>query len=132
MLLSMLMANNIVWQKDLNSALELAKKENRLLMVMIEREDCKWCKKMRYHTLSNDAVVEKLKPFVSIRVAQEAKAVTKQLPKSQGVPTIFFMYPDKKVIETAVGYFDVEDFLSFFVSIERKVGQKAEQAPFNK
>ncbi|QOR61466.1 thioredoxin family protein [Sulfurovum sp. ST-21] len=124
MLLGMLIADDIVWQKDLDSALELAKKENRLLMVMVEGEHCRWCKKMRYRTLSNDAVVAKLKPFVNIRVMQEDKAVMKELPKIQGVPTIFFMYPDKEVIETAVGYFNVADFLSFFVSVDRKVRQK--------
>ena len=122
MMLSVISADDIVWQSDLESARKLAKKEHRLMMIMVEGEHCRWCKKMRYRTLGDEKVIAKLASFVNVRVDQEDTKATALLPKIEGVPTIFFMSPDQKVLETAMGYYDVDDFLSFFVSFkaERK------------
>jgi uncharacterized protein YyaL (SSP411 family) len=119
----LLFAVDIVWQKDLQHAFEVAQRENRLLMVFVEGEHCRWCKKMRYRTLEDERVVRKLSRFVNVRVDEADKEAMKDLPAIQGVPTIFFLYPNKEVIETAMGYYRTDDFLSFFKGIEQKVWQ---------
>jgi len=43
------------------------------------------------------------------------------LPPIQGVPTIFFMKEDKAVLEEIVGYFNIEDFLSYIDDVEKKI-----------
>jgi uncharacterized protein YyaL (SSP411 family) len=120
---TMLFAGDIVWQKDLAHAFEVAKKENRLLMVFVEGEHCRWCKKMRYRTLDDERVIEKLGHYVNVRVDEADKEAMKELPAIQGVPTIFFLYPNKELVETAMGYYKADDFLSFFKGIEQKVWQ---------
>ena len=120
---TLLQAGDILWQKDLQHAFETARKENRLLMVMVEGEHCRWCKKMRYRTLDDEKVSRKLENFVNVRVDEADKKSMKVLPPVKGVPTIFFLYPDGKVIETATGYYGVDDFLSFFKAVEQKVWQ---------
>ncbi len=118
---SLLSASDIVWQKDLAQALQQARQEHKLVMVMVEGKHCRWCKKMRYRTLSNESVTQKLSSYINVRVDEQDKKAMSMLPSIRGVPTIFFLYPDKKVIESVEGYYNVEDFLSFFKEIEQKV-----------
>ncbi len=120
LMFSTLFGADIVWQKNLKTALESAGKTHKLVMVMVEGKHCRWCKKMRYRTLSDSRVVEALqKGYVSVRVDEEDSATMAELPAVNGVPTIFFMTPDKTLLDTSIGYYGVEDFLSFFPEVER-------------
>jgi uncharacterized protein YyaL (SSP411 family) len=119
--LTVLLSADITWQKDINTAFELAKKENKTLMVFVEAENCRWCKKLKHRTLSDEKVAKKVENFVSVKVFRENKEDVKDLPIIQGAPTVFFMTADKKVLETALGYYDVDDFLSFIDDVEKKV-----------
>ncbi|BAF71450.1 thioredoxin family protein [Sulfurovum sp. NBC37-1] len=111
---------DIDWQKDLSSAFAKAAKEHKVVMVMVEGEHCKWCKKMRYRTLGDEGVEKKLSNYVTVRVMEEDEKAVKTLPEIDGVPTIFFMNADKEVIQKLVGYYDVDDFLSFITTVEEK------------
>ena len=111
---------DIDWQKDLASAFAKAKQEHKVVMVMVEGEHCKWCKKMRYRTLGDESVEKKLENYVNIRVMDEDEKAVNTLPNIDGVPTIFFMDGDKKVIQKLVGYYDVDDFMSFLRTVEEK------------
>ena len=108
------------WVKDINIALETAKKEHKNVMVMVEGEHCRWCKKMKGRTLTDDAVEKRLKNFIVVKVMREDGNAMAKLPPVEGVPTIFFMKEDKAIIEKVVGYFNVEDFISFINDVEKK------------
>jgi len=108
------------WVKGLDAAFTLAKKEHKNVMVFVEGENCRWCKKMKYRTLSDDAVEKRLKKFVTVKVMREDPKAMSVLPQVKGVPTIFFMNENKAVIEEVVGYFDVEDFISYINDVENK------------
>jgi thioredoxin-related protein len=89
-------------------------------MVMAEGEHCRWCKKMKYRTLGDEKVEKRLAPFVTVKVMEDDDKAVKELPKIDGVPTIFFMTADKKLLESVVGYYKVDDFISFINSVEQK------------
>ena len=108
------------WVKDIDTALELAKKEHKNVMVMVEGEHCRWCKKMKGRTLTDDAVEKRLKNYVVVKVMREDGNAMAKLPPVQGVPTIFFMKPDKTIIQEVMGYFNVEDFISYINDVEKK------------
>jgi len=108
------------WVKDINTALETAKKEHKNVMVMVEGEHCRWCKKMKGRTLTDDAVEKRLENFVVVKVFREDGSAMAKLPPIEGVPTIFFMKEDKAIIEKVVGYFNVEDFISYINDVEKK------------
>ena len=112
---------DIDWQKDIPSALSLAKQENKMLMVFVEGENCRWCKKMKYGTLGDEKVEQRLQAFIVVKVMQENREAVKHLPVIDGVPTIFFINSDKKLLQDVVGYFDVDDFISYIDSVEKKV-----------
>jgi len=109
------------WVKDIDTALELAKKEHKTIMVMVEGEHCRWCKKMKGRTLSDDAVEKRLEKFIVVKVMRENGNAMAKLPPVRGVPTIFFMKADKAIIEEIIGYFNVEDFISYINDVEKKV-----------
>jgi thioredoxin-related protein len=112
------------WVKDLDKAVSLAKKENKNIMVMVESEDCRWCKKMKKNTLSDNNVKKRLKDFIVVKVMREDENKMKYLPKVDGVPTIFFMKNSKELIEDVIGYFNVEDFISYISDVEKKVAKQ--------
>jgi len=115
-----LFAEDTVWLKDINTAFEMAKKEQRTVMVFVESENCRWCKKMKHRTLGDENVQKKLKSYITVKVMRENEDDVKDLPIIHGVPSIFFMTPEKEVIESVVGYFNVEDFLSYISDVEKK------------
>lgn len=115
-----LFAEEIDWVKDINSAFEMAKKEQRTVMVLVEGENCRWCKKMKHGTLGDENIQQKLKSYITVKVMRENEDDIKDLPIIHGVPSIFFMTPEKEVIESVVGYFNVEDFLSYISDVEKK------------
>ncbi len=117
-------ANELVWQKDIATAFEKAKKENKIVMVMVEGKHCRWCKKMKYRTLSDDSVLKRLESYIVVKVMREDANAVKDLPEINGVPTIFFMKENKKVLKSVVGYYDVYDFTSYINDIEQKVPPK--------
>ncbi len=116
-----LFAGEIVWLKDINTAFDMAEKEQRTVMVLVEGENCRWCKKMKHRTLGDENVQKKLKSYITVKVMRENEDDVKDLPIIYGVPSIFFMTPEKEVIESVVGYFNVEDFLSYIFDVEKKI-----------
>ena len=115
-----LFAGEIVWIKDINSAFELAKKEQKTVMVLVEGENCRWCVKMKERTLADENVQKKLESYITVKVMREDDDAVKDLPIINGVPSVFFMTPKKEVLESVIGYFNVEDFLSYISDVEKK------------
>ncbi|MEA3418994.1 MAG: thioredoxin family protein [Campylobacterota bacterium] len=115
-----LFAEDLNWEKDLNTAFAKAAKEKRPIMVMVEGEHCRWCKKMEHRTLEDDVVSKRLEKYVLVKIDREGKDA-KQLPAVKYVPTIFFMSPEKKIRERVTGYFNVLDFKSWIDDAEAAV-----------
>ena len=109
----------VEWVKDFDTAMQSAAKTKKTVMVMIVSQTCRWCKKMKHRTLEDERVERKLKQFIAVQVLRDDVYVMKQLPKVHGVPTIFFVRPDGCVVQEVVGYFNVEDFLSYIADVEK-------------
>jgi len=121
LLLSACLNADIIWQKDIPTALQLAQKEHKLVMVFVEGETCRWCKKMKHRTLSDESVDKRLQAYIAVKVFRENKNDIKDLPEIQGVPSIFFMTAEQKILESVIGYYNVEDFISYINDVEKKV-----------
>ena len=117
MLSSILFA--LEWEKDLDTALKTAQKEHKNIMVMVESTHCRWCKKMKNRTLSDETIEKRLKQFVLVKVMKSDGNAMAKLPPVKGVPTIFFMKEDKEILEDVVGYFNVLDFNSYIDDVEK-------------
>ena len=109
------------WVKDLDTALATAQKEHKNIMVMVEGEHCRWCKKMKGRTLSDENVEKRLEKFVVVKVMREDGTAMAKLPPVDGVPTIFFMKPNKVVIQEILGYEDVSDFNATLNMVDKRL-----------
>lgn len=110
---------SLEWVKDIDTAFTVAKKEHKNVMVFVEGENCRWCKKMKGRTLSDESVEKRLEKFVVVKVMREDPKSMAVLPDIKGVPTTFFMNADKKVLESAIGYWNVEDFIAYINDVEK-------------
>ncbi len=111
---------SIEWSKDLETAFSVAKKEHKNIMVLVEGENCRWCKKLKHRTLSDEAVEKRLEKFVTVKVMREDAFAMSELPEVKGAPTIFFMNEDRVISDEILGYIDVEDFIYYINDIEKK------------
>lgn len=111
---------SVEWSKDLETAFTLAKKEHKNIMVLVEGENCRWCKKLKHRTLTDEEVEKRLEKFVTVKVMREDPSAMSVLPEVKGVPTIFFMNEDKVISDEILGYVDVEDLIIYINDIEKK------------
>jgi thioredoxin-related protein len=111
---------SVEWSKDLDTAFATAKKEHKNIMVLVESKNCRWCKKLKHRTLSDEAVEKRLEKFVTVKVMREDAFAMSELPEVKGVPTIFFMNEDRVISDEILGYVDVEDFIYYINDIEKK------------
>ena len=108
----------IPWEKDLATAFEKSKKENKPLMIMAVSEGCVWCKKMKQKTLSNPKVAKRLKKYILVMADRETPNEREQLPPFKHVPIIFFMSPKKENLDNMRGYFAPDDFIAYLNDFE--------------
>ena len=111
---------SIEWVRDLDTAFALAKKEHKNIMVLVEGENCRWCKKFKHRTLADEDVEKRLEKFIVVKVMREDPSATAVLPPIEGVPTVFFMNENKTVTETILGYHNVRKFSAALDSVEKK------------
>jgi len=114
---------SLEWITDLNQAFEIAQKEHKTVMVMVESQTCRWCKKMKHYTLGDAKIEKRLENYVLAKVMRDDTKAVAMLPEVRGVPTIFFMTAEKKVIESVIGYFNVLDFNAYINDVEVKTIQ---------
>ena len=107
------------WAKNMDTALASAQKEHKNVMVMVEGEHCRWCKKMKGRTLSDENVEKRLEKYVLVKVMRDDGHAMAKLPPVEGVPTIFFMKSNKSVIQEVLGYEDVADFNATLNDVEK-------------
>jgi thioredoxin-related protein len=108
----------IPWEEDISKAFVRAKAEHKNVMIMAVSEGCTWCKKMKKNTLSNEKVAKVLKNYILVQADRETPSEREQLPPFKHVPIIFFMTPQKEVIDNLRGYFAPEDFLEYITELE--------------
>lgn len=101
------------YSRDYNSALEIAKKENKMIMLLVVADYCPWCKKFERKTLKNKDISSMVdKNFIAV-VIDKNKDKGKY-PKEYNtplIPTTYFINPNtQKSIHKAVAYMKKKDF----------------------
>ncbi len=116
---SMIMIAGLQWHSDINRAYTIAAKENKHVIVMVANEYCPWCRKMKEQTFTDTRIKEKLEKYTLVIMKHTDKSVFKHIPAFNGiVPSLFFMYPKRELIDKVVGYFSADDLLEYINDIE--------------
>ncbi len=106
-----------------NEGLTLAEKENKYVLIYFYTDWCSWCKKMDREVYSDKEIIKTMSQnFVSIRINTEAeskvvengKEITERelakLYQVSGVPAIWFLESDRKIITPLIGYVPPQRF----------------------
>jgi thioredoxin-related protein len=103
-------AKKIGAQTNYATAISKAQKENKILVMVIVHEHCRWCGRLIDRTLSEESVKKELKNYVTLIVDHDG--TYPNVFKEDLFPAIFYIdAKSQKSIYTGVGYVDPEGFL---------------------
>lgn len=104
-------AELIDWQRDFEKAKEIAKSENKPMMIDFYTDWCGWCKKLDSDTYSNKEVAELAKEFICVKInAEQQQKLAKEFGVS-GFPYIVFLTAQGSQLSNVPGYLPPERFL---------------------
>lgn len=105
-------------------ALEKAKIENRVILIKLTRDNCRFCKKMDLNVFSDKKVVEILeKDFtvIEINILKEPLPLGLQIGMT---PTFIFVNKNEKVMAKIPGAWNKNDFLEILKEAVKNRGDK--------
>ncbi len=119
--ISLLNANGVEWRDSIKVGLEVAKKENKILMIFVEAHNCPWCKKMLTTTLSDKDVVRNLnRDYISVKIDADSKEGKEYFSSLAITPTTYFVTANKEYLESIEGFNDIEFFFWSMAKAEKK------------
>ena len=101
------------YMRDYDSALKVAKEQNKPIMMLVVTAYCPWCKKFERKTLSSTMIRELVKKdFIALVI--DKRADEGKYPKefkSPLVPTVYFIDPStQKPLYESLGYMKKKPF----------------------
>jgi len=107
------------WVYSLPKAKELAKKENKIIMVMVSQKGCEACEYMDEVAFENEELVEFIENFF-IPVKLDIKMANDNGLKAFGTPTFYFLDKNGKKIKRAlVGAGSAKAFLEKLKQVKK-------------
>jgi len=108
-----LFSKNINYLNNYEEALKNAKKENKLLYVLITSPSCQWCRKFESTTLKNTLIQDRLnEEFITLHLSLGRDNIDKKF-KTSPVPRHYFTDTSGEILYSALGYRDQALFDSF-------------------
>ena len=113
---------DIDFKIDFEEAIEIGQIENKPTMVLITSKRCKWCKKLKTRTLSNDKIINRLNDkFTVVEVRRKQDDYPHKKLRARAVPTTYFVdFQGKPFMRPIIGYWNTENFSSYLDKAERK------------
>ena len=127
--------NPVDWHAWNNESLELAKKENKLLLISIGYSSCHWCHVMEQESFENDSVAAIMnKNFINIKVDREERPDIDQvymnavqlMTGSGGWPLNCIALPDGRPVWGGT-YFPKENWISALEQLSSMYREKPEE-----
>lgn len=112
-LASSLLASEIKWAKDYESAIKDATSQNKPVLFVLSRHSCKYCVILEETTFSDDRVIKVLESdFISVTSYTDENDYTPRELWRPGTPSIWFLKPDgEPMFQPIMGAVDAENFL---------------------
>jgi thioredoxin-related protein len=106
---SSLYAQGVNW-RSWESGLDEAKRTNKMIMIDVIRDNCRFCIKMDKNVFANEKMAAYIeKSFIPVKVNLSQREAPMSL-KVEMTPTFFFFTADQKLIKKIVGSWDQKDF----------------------
>ena len=98
-----LLSADIRWAEDLDDALEIAQKEDKIVMMMFSMRGCRACRFMERKVYAEPKVTKAFnKDFIGVHIDVKEDFVPKGYDYF-ATPTLFFIDKDKKLLDKQVG-----------------------------
>lgn len=117
----------VAWEKDLATAVQIAKQQRQLVLADFYAEWCGPCKKMEKETYADPRVIARLKHYVSVKIdiEQDQSNARKYEGNAarysgKGIPATMVMDSKGKVLAQAHGYLSAEKLLALLDSVPTK------------
>lgn len=111
---------------ELKDSLLQAKREHKPLMVYVEANACQYCDKMKRQTINTASVQRNMDGFIFTVTNKEDDEAKRYLPSTRYTPTVYFISPQFKVVNTVKGYLGKEDFNLWIDDTKAKLGMGGE------
>ena len=95
-----------------NDGLNLAKEQNKPIMIHFTADWCGWCKKLDTETYTDNRVIGELDNFVCTKVDIDENKQIANRYNVAGIPTIVFIDVEEDEIHRIVGYRGPDEFLN--------------------
>ena len=110
-------------ESDYATAIAKAKKEKKMLVMVIVKEDCRWCERLINRTLSDESVKKELENYITLIIDKDADFPTTFTEDL--FPSIFYIDDaSEKSVYGNVGYVGTKCFfndLNDAVSIRKEL-----------
>ncbi len=105
-----LFADSIQWM-DYNKALKIAKKQDKVIMLMLGRESCGACKYMKTVVFEDKSIIKEInKKYLAVYIELDFDDVPNDL-EYFGTPTFYFLEKNEKSIYRIDGGKNVPSFM---------------------
>jgi thiol:disulfide interchange protein len=106
-------ASNMGYYRDYDTALVQAKKENKVLMLVVVGDYCPWCRKFERKTLQREAVALNIQQnFISVIVDRNLDK--QSYPKkyyAPRIPSVYFIEPKQEMqVFESLGYVQQDEY----------------------
>ena len=113
------------WVYDETEGLEMAKREDKLVMLDFYASWCAACKELDHKTYADPAVAAKLANYVNIKLdftrsSETTEALTEKY-EIPGLPVVIFMDAEGRVLKRFTGFVGPEEMLRILNDLENKV-----------
>lgn len=106
-------ASSINWEKDYETAVNKAKKQNKSIFVMVSSPTCPECNYMKKNVFTKTEVKNFInKNFISYQFDISDPDIPKQM-QFWGIPRFYFSHDGENVYNKTMGGMKVDRFMSF-------------------
>jgi len=117
-----LSASEVDWEKDFQSGMEKAKKQNKPVLFVFSRHSCRYCVVLDETTFEDKRVGQALKKdFVSIISYTDENDYTPKELWRPGTPALWFLLPNgEPMFQPLMGAVDAENFLKAIAIVKEE------------
>ena len=123
-----LMAADLHWAKDYQSAIEQATKQNKPVLLIVSSTNCKYCLLLDKTTLHDQRVIKALNSdFIAVRAwVNKGDYIPRDIAQNTpGLPGIWFLYPNgDPIYQPLLGYMKSDSFVNALGIVKEEFDKK--------